>query len=215
MLKEKFQHHWFCQECVSGGKKSAILNSGNEICGCRLQNVWPSLGRVLLHGLYFVLRWQLLLREPYPSCLEGLVLREITHAKNSALILYFISAFSGCRVKRKNHLSFRVLKLWSCCSCHGAPLFCASQEKVGLMRWKEKSGTVPLIKYKLLTALRPAYDFPWLLLESPFQYKQIAVLVAEALHVSVKRVILLGNLPTVMGPRLEIRRRPPSVLLFC
>lgn len=52
--EEEFQQGWLC--LVSGGKESAILNSGNEICECGWQHAWPALGHGWFIKLLFALR---------------------------------------------------------------------------------------------------------------------------------------------------------------
>lgn len=155
----------FVSSLFEGGKKSAISNSSNEISGCRPQKVWPSLSRVLFWFAHWVKNAAVLETAPsfrtqstgaereYPGCY-------------AALFLYLISSFSGCTVSK-------VALVWGflssdCAVCaHDAPFLGPTQKKVGLRRGKEAS-EVPLIKYELLTALRPAFNFPRLLLESPF-----------------------------------------------
>lgn len=91
--------------------------------------------------------------------------REYTGCDAAALLLYFISSL----VAQFKNVTL-VLGFWSsdhAVCAHDATLLGASLKKVGLRRGKETS-EVSLIKYKLLTALRPAFNFPRLLLESPF-----------------------------------------------
>lgn len=85
----------FVSSLFQGGKKSAILNCGNEICGCRLQNVCISLGRALLPSLYTgSCSWDSpILHGPKDWCREG-----IHTGCDATLFLYFISSFSGCTV---------------------------------------------------------------------------------------------------------------------
>lgn len=78
----------FVSSLLQGGEKSAILNSSNEICGCRLQNMRPSLGRVLPPGLYAGLRRlgssdSPILHDPKDLCRE-----RIHRLCDAALFLY-------------------------------------------------------------------------------------------------------------------------------
>lgn len=102
-----------------------------------------------------------MLHHPKDWCREG-----IQRFCDAALFLYSISAFCGCTVLKVT-LVLGFLSSDHAVCAHDAPLLGASQKKVGLRRGKEAS-EVSLIKYKLLTALRPAFNFPRSVLESPF-----------------------------------------------